>query len=71
MGRKKFVIIEKTRTKHDLVIFNSPIILFTWWERFMSLFNFEKYTMPDYFYFKGHQCQVSKCRLTDTKNYAY
>ena len=66
MGRKKFVIIQKTKTKHELVFFISPLNFFDYWKRIKSLFNFSRYEMPDYFNFKGHQCQVSKHRLTDT-----
>lgn len=63
MGRKKFVIIQKTKTKHDLVFFIPPICWFPFWNRIKSLFNFKKFNIPEYFSFKGHKCQVSKYRL--------
>jgi hypothetical protein len=63
MGRKKFVIIEKTKTKHDLVFFVAPLNFFDYWQRIKSLFKFSRFVIPEYFNFRGHKSQVSKYRL--------
>jgi len=66
MGRKKFIIIEKTKTKtkHDLVLFIAPLNFFDYWQRIKSLFKFNKFVMPEYFNFRGHKMQVNKHHLT-------
>jgi hypothetical protein len=65
LGRNKVLIIEKNKVKHDLFFFAPHITFYEYWERFKSLFNFNRFEMPRSVDFKGRRCQLSVKRMNE------
>ena len=58
LGRKKMLIVEITKRRHHAIFFIPTIYYFEWRERLKSIFNFEKYEKPEYFWYKGMKMQT-------------
>ena len=53
IGNKRVIKIERTRTKYHAIGLIVPLVCFSYWERFKSLFTFKVEELPTQLSYKG------------------